>query len=219
MDNNKLIQQQRVIECFVKSAEKIISEEGIEKLSTRKVAKGAGYNVATLYNYFKNFNHLIIFISVKHLDKYIDDMDNYINDSMSHYDIYVESWRCFLKHSFINPRSFYLMFFSDFSNKILAESIEKYRQIYPGSLSSKSENLKLLLTIANLGERNAKITKLLKEEYSFLSDEDTQEISEITLMFYQSALYNYLNKQNHEDFNIEKLIKYIKKVLLGYGIK
>lgn len=219
MDNNKLVQERRVIECFVKSAEKIIADEGIDKLSTRKVAKGAGYNVATLYNYFKNFNHLIIFISVKHLDKYIVDMDNYIDDSMSHHDIYIESWRCFLKHSFTYPRSFYLMFFSDYSNEVLSESIEKYRQIYPGSLSSKSENLKLLLTIANLRERNAKITRLLKEEYSFLSDEDTQEISEITLMIYQSALYNYLNKQNYEDFNIEKLIKYIKEILFAYGVK
>jgi len=36
-----------------------IESEGVEALSVRKVVDSAGYNVVTLYNYFKNLDHLI----------------------------------------------------------------------------------------------------------------------------------------------------------------
>ena len=50
--DNKTIRKKRMRRYFVEAAKKIIQEEGIDGVTLRKVAKGAGYNGATLYNYF-----------------------------------------------------------------------------------------------------------------------------------------------------------------------
>ncbi|OQY42980.1 MAG: hypothetical protein B6227_00235 [Fusobacteriia bacterium 4572_74] len=45
----------------------IIKEEGVEKVSIRKIAKITGYNSVTLYTYFKNLDYLILLSSIKFL--------------------------------------------------------------------------------------------------------------------------------------------------------
>ena len=50
---------------FVEAVQKIIEEEGIDAVTIRKVSKLAGYNPATLYNYFDNIDYLVGFASIK----------------------------------------------------------------------------------------------------------------------------------------------------------
>ena len=59
-DEKKQIQKARIIHYFIEAAVKIIDEEGIEGVSIRKVADIAGYNSATLYNYFDDLPHLLL---------------------------------------------------------------------------------------------------------------------------------------------------------------
>lgn len=50
---------------FIDTTVTIIKEEGVEKVSIRKIAKITGYNSATLYTYFKNLDYLILLSSIK----------------------------------------------------------------------------------------------------------------------------------------------------------
>ena len=63
----KEIQNERKIRYFVEAAWNIEDTEGKEAITARQVADLAGYNVATLYNYFENLDHLLAFASLRHL--------------------------------------------------------------------------------------------------------------------------------------------------------
>lgn len=57
--SNKEIQVQRMRRYFIDAAKAILKEEGVKKLSVRKVGERAGYSYATIYNYFKDLNELL----------------------------------------------------------------------------------------------------------------------------------------------------------------
>lgn len=62
MDNaerKRQLQKKRMMHYFIDAAVQIIDEEGIDGVSIRKVADIAGYNSATLYNYFDDLPHLV----------------------------------------------------------------------------------------------------------------------------------------------------------------
>lgn len=73
MDNAN-IKKQRVITYFIEATEKLIKEDSIAGLSIGKIAAEAGYNSATLYNYFHDLEHLVLFASVRYLREYISTL-------------------------------------------------------------------------------------------------------------------------------------------------
>ena len=61
--------REEIRDMAISAAEKILTEEGVNGLSTRKVAKAIGYTVGTLYLTFKNLDELILHINAKTLDE------------------------------------------------------------------------------------------------------------------------------------------------------
>lgn len=58
--NDKIdLKSQRVKSYFLEAAKQIISSNGVEGISARKVAENAGYSYATIYNYFKDIDELL----------------------------------------------------------------------------------------------------------------------------------------------------------------
>src|SRR3712207_6910497 len=66
------------IKLLIKAAKSVIEEFGIDNLTIRKVGDKAGYNSATIYNYFENIEHLKIFVFLFDYDEYIRDLENYV---------------------------------------------------------------------------------------------------------------------------------------------
>ena len=50
------LRQKRNMMYFVEATEKILREEGIPGVTIRRIAAEAGYNSATLYNYFQDLD-------------------------------------------------------------------------------------------------------------------------------------------------------------------
>ena len=48
------IKKKRVMMYFIEAIQELILNEGIENLSIKKIADKAGYNTATIYNYFED---------------------------------------------------------------------------------------------------------------------------------------------------------------------
>lgn len=74
--SNKEIQMQRMWQYFVDATVEIIEQKGIENVTIREIATKAGYNSATIYNYFREVSHLIFFAALKYLNKYIEGLLN-----------------------------------------------------------------------------------------------------------------------------------------------
>ena len=65
MIKKKEIQRHRMVRYFVEAACSIADSQGTDAVTARKVAELAGYNAATLYNYFDNLPHLLYFIHLR----------------------------------------------------------------------------------------------------------------------------------------------------------
>lgn len=59
MNDKHNLKNQRVKGYFLEASKQIISSEGVENISARKVAEIAGYSYATIYNYFKDIDELL----------------------------------------------------------------------------------------------------------------------------------------------------------------
>lgn len=71
--------REELMEMAISAGQKIISEDGFDQFSARKVAKEIGYTVGTIYNIFDSHNDLILHINSATLD----DMYAFITHKMN----------------------------------------------------------------------------------------------------------------------------------------
>ena len=94
---NKDLKKRRMLSYFIRSTQNIIKEDGISGVTLRKVAQGAGYNVATLYNYFEDLDQLVLFACLKYLQIYNQALNEQLTDCNSAKEKFYLSWRIFVK--------------------------------------------------------------------------------------------------------------------------
>ncbi|MGM0396416.1 MAG: TetR/AcrR family transcriptional regulator [Bacillota bacterium] len=215
--DKKTIQKRRIMTYFIEAATQIIDEEGIEGITTRKVADIAGYNSSTMYNYFENLDHLIFFALLNHLKIYLVHLGDYIKDAKDALDKYFLIWEVFCYHSFQNPRVYNTLFFKQF-NQPLQNMMQEYYDIFPEEMKELGEELNPMLLNQNLDQRNLALLKNCVNE-GFLQEEVLEELNEMTLLIYQSMLQRVLTKQVEYTPKeaTRRTLKYIKKCIKVYN--
>jgi len=215
--DNKEIQKKRMMSYFIEAAKKLIEEEGIDAVTIRRVASMAGYNSATLYNYFENLNHLIFFASMKYLNEYAESLHSYTKHSRDSLERYVDVWRCFCLHSFSRPEIYNYIFFSEFSNEKLNVSIRTYYSIFPDELSKESRNIFPMLLEDDFNLRDYAYIKPAVAE-GLIDEEAAHMVSEMCVLIYLGMFSGMLKKAKPYKVNeaVEKTIKYIKQAIRSY---
>ncbi|WP_102398800.1 TetR/AcrR family transcriptional regulator [Haloimpatiens massiliensis] len=213
----KTLQQKRMMSYFIDATNQIIQMDGIENVTIRKVADIAGYNSATLYNYFKNLDHLILFASMKYLREYVENLPEYIKRATNSLDRYFLIWECFCNHSFKRPKIYNLVFFSEFSNT-LNDTISEYYSIFPDELADSSLNLNSMLLGNTLYKRTLSIINDCVKD-GFISAENVHEINEMSILIYQGMLNKILSKNPPYtvEESINKTLKYFKQIIKSYS--
>ena len=213
---NKNIKRRRNMSYFIDATSKIIDEEGIELVTIRKVADLAGYNSATLYNYFENLDELILYASVGHLKDYISNLTKYLEYATNSIDIYCKIWNCFLKYSFLNPEIYNNTFFGR-HNASLDNVIEDYYSIFPEELENQPKDILPMLLISNLYERNLALLLKIQSD-GYLNMEDLDCINQMSILLYQGMLTKIIN--SGKDFSVEDAtettLRYIKQILTSF---
>lgn len=215
--DKKEIQKRRMMGYFIEAANEIIEKEGIEAVTVRKVADIAGYNSATLYNYFENLEHLIFFASMKYLKEYALALPAYVEGYKNALDKYLRIWKCFSHYAFTNPKIYNIIFFESFSSS-LKDSIKEYYAIFPEELVAKSEDLLTMLLEQNIYHRNISILKSCVKE-GFIEERYLEEINEMTLLIFQGMFLKIFQQQvNYTvDEAVEKTLNYIQHTIKAYG--
>ncbi len=213
------MQKKRMLSYFLESTNTIIEEDGMEAVTIRKVASMAGYNSATLYNYFENLNHLLFFASLKYLKDYAKDLYNYTKDSKNSLETYLNVWLCFSYHSYLKPEVYNLIFFGGFPSATVNESIRTYYSIFPEELGEESKKFLPMLLEDNIHLRDYKLLKASAEE-GFLKEEDLKDINEMNVLIYRGMLAKLLSKNNTYTVEeaVERTMKYINKTIEAYRI-
>ena len=157
------IKQKRVMRYFIEATEELIKKEGFAGLTIRKIANAAGYNSATLYNYFEDLADLMLFSSISFLKAYVHELNRRIKPGMSALDRYKTIYETFDKYSFQNPEVFYNLFFGKYSHKLPAV-IKQYYELFPEELEGHSPAIRGMLLEGNMYLRDEPVVRDLVEE-------------------------------------------------------
>ncbi|BES64752.1 hypothetical protein SANA_11910 [Gottschalkiaceae bacterium SANA] len=110
---NKEIQIQRMKGYFLDAAKEILAEEGVKKISVRKVGDRAGYSYATIYNYFKDLNELLIYCLADMLEDAYRELLEEKEEGLDPRDQLIRYGERYFLYFSENPVLFQLLFVED----------------------------------------------------------------------------------------------------------
>ncbi len=161
--NDLTIKQKRVMTYFIEAAKELLASEGFANLTIRKIAAAAGYNSATLYNYFEDLDELLLFSSVSFLRDYVGALNEKITPSMTALERYRTIHETFDQCSLRFPEVFYTLFFSRRSKR-LPTVIKQYYELFPGELEGHHPAVREMLLEGNMYVRDLSIVEDLVKE-------------------------------------------------------
>ncbi|MEC0184798.1 TetR/AcrR family transcriptional regulator [Paenibacillus peoriae] len=150
---NKEIQRKRIMGYFIEATQSIIEKEGIENVTIRKVSSLAGYNSATLYNYFENLNQLISYSLINSVLEYFVSLSNTIAADNKSYITFLLTWREYAIFSFQKPEIYPYIFYSKYSDEVLSQ-VTTYLKLFPISNFSQESELQKRILGASIEERD-----------------------------------------------------------------
>ncbi len=186
---------------FINAAADIIEKEGIDKVTIRKVADIAGYNSATIYNYFEDLSHLNFFASMSMVKKYTDALPQYIEKAKTPLERYFLIWECFCKFSFESPKIYYAVFSADLGTHPV--NMEKYYDYSPTDLLAflADDDLKLMLIESDQSKRTfISLKQCIKEGY--IQETHAERIAECHYLIWQGMLTMFVN--NRTTYTVEE---------------
>ena len=210
MATNKEMQKKRMMSYFIIAAQQIIQEEGIKAVTIRKVAALAGYNSATIYNYFENLENLLFFASMKYLRDYSLGVSDYIKDCTNSMERFFKVWEYFSHYSFAHSEVFHHIFFNKYNNTI-GSTIKAYYDIFPEDLGEHESIITDMLKGENIYERNKILLHSLVTD-GYLREEHFENVNILITACYQTLLYE--NTQSPQaDISQKRMLEMIDFIL------
>ena len=111
--SNKEIQTQRMKRYFIHAAKEVLAEDGVKKLSVRKVGDRAGYSYATLYNYFRDINELLTYCLADMLEDAYRELIEEKQEDLDPRDQLIRYGERYFSYFSENPVLFQLLFVED----------------------------------------------------------------------------------------------------------
>jgi AcrR family transcriptional regulator len=217
--NKRTIKKHRSMSYFIDAAAQIMDEEGIELVTIRKVADMAGYNSATLYNYFKNLDELILYASIRHLKEYTLSLAKYIESTKNSIDRYLKIWESFCRYSFWRPQVYNNIFFGRHSDSV-PQIVQEYYSIFPEELVEHSEDILPMLLESDLYARNLVLLQRIQSD-GYMDKKDLKSANEMTILLYHGMLIKIINSESEYSIDevTEKTMSYIEQILNSFIIK
>lgn len=216
-EKKKKLQRQRMLTYFIEAAAEIIKEEGMDAITIRKVADSAGYNSATIYNYFENLDHLIFLASLPFITPYTKSLGNYLKQDKNALEKNFAVWESFFSHSFASPKIYHAIFFSQ-RNRTATNDMKQYYDLFPQDLSDAGEESTEFLLLQSIFDRTEMLIEQCVKE-GFIRKEDVKELAEMCVFLYDGMLDKVLQTgAEHIDTvqMTEKAMKYIKICYQGF---
>lgn len=205
--------RKRIMTYFIEATRNLIQTEGVDGLSIRKIANEAGYNSATLYNYFRDLEHLTLFGSVCYLRDYVVALSNSLTPEMTSLDRFRTIYHCFNDIAFRNPDIFHNMFFGRHS-EVLGEVLHTYYyELFPEELAGISENMRRMMVTGSMQERD-RVTMQEMVHDGFVSPDKADLTLDLIIAVHQNFIYeavihgDSLDLDTHKA-NFDRMFEYI----------
>ncbi|MDP4095019.1 MAG: TetR/AcrR family transcriptional regulator, partial [Bacillota bacterium] len=155
------------------AAKEILVNEGVSNVSVRKVGEVTGYSYATIYNYFKNLDHLLWCTGLEFIQDIIGIYDNGFAKARYSVEDLKELFIYYMDYYFSKPNVFRFFFFYQIINpadeigqEFKRPSLEKY--------------------IINILEDLAGQNIIKKEEVKIISSLITNAVHGLLLMYFSN---------------------------------
>lgn len=188
MGRNKYTTEERdaILKTFIRATREIIDTEGLEQVSTRKLARITGFNSAKLYFYFKNLDDLINMASISYLEKYTSLLAHDLPRIKTHLEFFMHTWEVFCHCAIDEPEIYYHIFFGKRESP-LHEIMEEYYRLYPSQLDAIEEQVREMLTNGDLKERNMICLRPLVED-GIIKEKHIEYINDFIISYFKSIL-------------------------------
>lgn len=214
---NKERQRKRMMLYFIDAADELIHAEGFEGVTLRKVADKAGYNSATIYNYFENLDHLIFYAAMRNIKDYTLALNSYIANSKNAMDQFLKVWECFCDYSFDMPEIYNAIFFPNL-DKDVGHYVEEYYAFFPEELNSPESTVSTMLSKRNINDR-AMIILIDCVNEGFIRPGDADKLNDMTLLIYEGMLNKVLKNRVSYNNARNETMDYFKYLINGFLIK
>lgn len=208
----------RMMKYFIDATYQIIQQEGINCVTNRKVAKLAGYNSATLYNYFENLDHLVFMACMKFIKPYSIHLLNQLTSVTNCMERIYIVWDVFCDFSFIQPNVYRAIFFADFT-KNMDSCFQEYFLLYPEDmLLNCSGVLKKMFLECNIYVRG----RVLFEDCvanGYFNEQDIDELSDRIYLIYEGILFRVIRKKITSKQAKDTFHQYFTHLMNSYKIK
>ena len=211
-----LMKRQRVMDYFINATIDIVSESGIDSVTLRSVAEKAGYNSATLYNYFESIDQLIAFAIIRTLDDYFISLDKILrDDNLDSLQKYIRGWDNFVRHSLEKPDFFYLAYFEH--SDIVFANFNQYIEYYPEEIGSLSESFMTMNSKLNIEDQDRYMLEDCVKN-GFFKEENIDEIISGVKLLYLGILSKARLEPDEKkaDIRAEYFMKYARQILEKY---
>lgn len=210
--DKELLKRKNTI-CFIEAAKELIDENGIGKLSIRKIAERAGFHNSTIYLYFQDVEQLILLASLKHFNEYSKALAAQSLKKSAPLDTFLSIWRAFSDSVFAKPEIFYNFFFGKHSNN-LTEIIEQYYDLFPEEKAQYSEEIKDMYYGKNIYERCYAIMSPLLHEDTRLTQDNISLVNDIIVSYLKYLLEDQCKESNKDvSESSEKLLSAISYLI------
>jgi len=209
------LKQKRMMLYFIEAAQHIIDKEGFDNVTIRNISEEAGYNSATLYNYYEDLEHLLQFACVKYLVEYQKKLIDKIKDLESPKDIYFATWSLFASECYNHPKVFYQLFFSKHKNKIY-KTFYRYLELFEVTYEQiPPQDVYSFITLPDLVERHTILLRALADN-GIIQDSNLDIKADMLTRIFESMLSSLrLDKKSFQKQEFADRIIQYSKILLS----
>jgi len=217
MKTNATLKKKRVMLYFIESAANIMSNEGVDQLTIRNVSEGAGYNSATLYNYFDNLDELKEWASIYCITDYFGKCCDILAKRMDSLDNLMEIWLTYCRYAFQNPQLYSYIFFSSQSSNI-QRNLKTFSEVFPDWLNRElhNERIEKFVNAPNTEVRDFYLVELCIQD-GYFKEEDKVDINNIAGILTSGLLQElYAQGESVDQEMVEGALEKFKKYFGEY---
>lgn len=184
-------------EKYISKTYEILSRDGIETLSIRKLADELHCNSANLYRYFDGLDELILYASLKYLKSYLSEVRPLFAQIHDSLELHFAVWECFARHTFSYPEIFNNLFWSKYSHQ-LDRIIQEYYSIFPEELTGIDASTRDIFLSGDFDYRDYLMLMRSVEDGRFTNSQATF-LNTVTMNLYRGFLKDLLDHPENRD--------------------
>ncbi len=184
------LKEMRMRKYFIEAAQKLMEEEEMPSITIKKIAEVAGYNSATIYNYFQNVDELFVYASINFLKPYILELKKRSEKTKNAVELYRLVYEVFNYYTFRRPEIFFNLFYGKYSEQ-LPEILKIYYTIFPEEMEGIKDTVKGMLSEGDIYLRDKQITRQIANEGA-MTQENTEYLAETIVRNHMAFLYEII---------------------------